>query len=135
MRKKIEKDEEFTEGDVVESWSKKRIIVGLVVLVLIVGVGYLFLSKIQEQATKVFGVSTTKPELQRVSQVSSEVRLPRKEDANILLERAKEELNNLTPETASASDGAIQRVIQDLQSLQSGRETPVGVICDLVCKK
>lgn len=135
MRKKIEKDEEYTDGEVVESWSKKRILIGFVVLIVVVGIGYTLLSKVQEQAVKVLGVSAEKPSLQRVSQTTSDVRLPTKEDANMLLERAKAELNNLTPDNASASDGALQRVIQDLQSLQKGRETPVGVICDLVCKK
>lgn len=132
MRRKIEKDEGYAEGELVESWSGKRILVGFVVLVMLIGAGYLFLSKATERASKVLGTNSS---VLRVTQDTSEVRLPNKEDADALLEKAKSELNNLTSEKVSSSPGTLQKIISDLQKVQSGKESPVGVLCDLVCKK
>lgn len=132
MRRKLEKEEGFAEGELVESWSGKRVLVGLVVLLLFLGAGYFVFSRVGERVTSVLGAKSTP--VQRVAQNNTEVRLPNKEDADALLEKAKAELSSLTSEKVSSSPGALQDIIQDLQRVQSGKESPVGMICDLVCK-
>ncbi len=132
MRRKIEKEEGFTDGEVVESWNGKRIMVGLIVIILLIGVAYIFLSRIQERTSQVLGSRTT--QLEKIAS-SSDVKLPSKETAEDLLETAKKELNSLTADNVSASDGALQKVISDLQKVQSGKETPVDIICKMVCKE
>lgn len=132
MRRKIEKDEGYAEGELVESWSGKRILVGLIVLVALIGAGYLIFSKVGERASQVLG---TKSSVSRVAQDTKDVRLPNKEDADALLEKAKSGLSNLTSENISSSPGALQKIITDLQKVQSGKESPVDAFCELVCKK
>ena len=131
MRRKIEKEEGFTDGEVMESWSGKRILVGLVVLIIIIGASVMFLSKIQERTSKVLG---SKTQLQQIAS-DKDIKLPSKETAQDLLNTAKKELDKITSENVSASDGALQKVISDLQKVQSGKETPIDALCKMVCKQ
>ncbi len=134
MRRRIEKEEGFTEAEVVESWSKKRIGVALLVVFLMgVGVMYAF-SQIGKKATEVLG-SQVGPQIQSSRVAASDVSLPSSTDAKELLETAKKELEKITSENVSASDGALQKVITDLQNVQSGKESPVDALCKMVCKQ
>ncbi|MFI5265182.1 MAG: hypothetical protein ACHQT7_00370 [Candidatus Levyibacteriota bacterium] len=131
MRRKIERDEEFMDGEVVEAWSRRRIIVALVILLALGIGGFLLFGKVKDKAVQVLGIASgpriTPPQ---------DIKLPTQEDAANLLDRAKQELNNLTSENLSASQASgLQKVIQDLQSIKSGSGSAVGVFCDLVCKK
>lgn len=131
MRRKIEKEEGFTDGEVMESWSGKRILVGLFVLVIIIGASVMFLSKVQERTSKVLG---SKTQLQQIAS-DKDIKLPSKETAQDLLNTAKKELDKITSENVSASDGALQKVISDLQKVQNGKETPIDALCKMVCKQ
>lgn len=114
-----------------ESWSGKRILVGLVVVVIIIGISAMFLSKVQERTSKVLG---SKTQLQQIAS-DKDIKLPSKETAQDLLNTAKKELDKITSENVSASDGALQKVISDLQKVQSGKETPIDAFCKMVCKQ
>lgn len=132
MRRKIEKEEGFSEGEVVERWSGKRILVGLVVIIVLIGASVIFLSRVQERTSKVLGSRTQ--QLEKIAS-SSDVKLPSKETAEDLLNTAKKELDKITSENVSASDGSLQKVIADLQKVQSGKETPIDALCKMVCKQ
>lgn len=133
MRRKIDQDEGFTDGEVVDVWSKKRILIGLVVLTLFVSGAVFAFGKVKHKATQVLGIESG-PRIS--SSYSQSVKLPTQKDATKLLDQARQELNNLTSENLSASQaGGLQKVIQDLQNIKSGSNSAVGVFCDLVCKK
>lgn len=130
MKKRaILKDEEFHEAEVVESWSKARVFTALIVLTVLVGVGYFAFTKAKSKATHVLGVAASK------SVGTSQVKLPTQDDAQRLLEQAKNEINNLTSDNLTASDGALQKVIEDLQSIQKGKGNPTDLICHTICGK
>lgn len=135
MRKlKIQEDEEFQEGNIVESWSKKRIFAGLFILGIIGMVGWYGLKQVSSKTSQVLGSSTVLNQARSVS--DSDVRLPSKEDANMLLEQAKKELNALTLEKSdTSSQAALQKIIADLQSIQKGKDSPMDLICHTVCGK
>lgn len=130
MRRKIEKDEGFSEGEVVERWSGRRIILGLVVLLIVVMGSIMFLSNLKEKTSKVLGSHT---QLQR-AEVAKDVKLPSRDAAVDLLETAKKELSNLTPEQASDSADTLTKIIQDIQKIQSGETSPLDTLCSMVCK-
>lgn len=131
MRRKIDREDGFQEGDIVEVWSKKRILFAIIVFFIItVGLGYGALYVTEETFNKpieelrVLGESNTR-----------DVKLPSREDIENTLETAKEELSKISSENVTASDAAIQKVIQDLQSIQGGGKEPVDVVCEMLCKK
>ncbi len=128
MRRGIDREEGFSEGQVVESWSGKKILAACIILVFVGIGGYYLFQQAKEKASKVLGA-------QVVNSKNSEVKLPSGEDATKLLETAKKELSSLTPDNLTASDAALQKIILDLQSLQKGKGNPVETFCNLVCKK
>jgi hypothetical protein len=136
MRRKIEKEEGFQDAELVEKWSRKRLFVAFTTLLVLGGVGYFALSQIGEKAQRVLGLeSGHQVNTSKSSDFSDEVRLPTKDDVNALLEQAKDQLSNMTADNITASQAAVQKIIQDLQSMQTGSQSPIGALCDLVCKK
>lgn len=129
MRRKIGREEGFSEGQVVESWSGKKIVAACIILLLVLGGGYYLFQQAKKKASQVLGSSVSR------NVNSADVKLPTQEDAAKLLDKAKVELSNLTPDNLTASDAALQKIILDLQSLQKEKGNPIGVFCDLVCKK
>lgn len=131
MRRKIDREDGFQEGEVVEAWSKKRIAIAIgVTTIIIAGLIYGMLSWTEGVISKpiekmnVLGESNT-----------DDVKLPSREDVERTLENAKNELEKLSTENVTASDAAIQKVIQDLQSIQGGGKEPVDLVCEMLCKK
>lgn len=128
-RKIIDRDERFQDADIVESWSKVRVFVALIVVVVLAGVAYVGFTRLKNKATQVLGTETS-PSIR-----TDDVRLPTQDDANQLLESAKNELNNLTANNLTSSQAALQKVISDLQALQSGKGNPTDLICHTLCGK
>lgn len=93
------------------------------------GGSYYLYAKAKTGTTHVLGAHSN-PKI-----TSSNVRLPKKEDAEKLLETAKEELSNLTSDNLVSSQAALQKIINDLKDLQNGKGDPVETFCELVCKK
>lgn len=116
------------EGQVVESWSGKKILAACIVFLILGGIGFYVMQKAGKKAADVLGVSF-KPV------PTNEVKILTKEDAGRLLDQAKKELENLTADNLTASDAALQKIILDLQSIQKGNGNPVATFCNLVCKK
>lgn len=136
MRRRIEREEGFMDGEVVEAWSKKKIGVALLIMLALGIGGFFLLGKAKDKMVQVLGVASEPRITDNSSLLPQTIKLPTKEDAGALLEQAKQELNNLTSENVSASQaGGLQKVIADLQSIKSGSESAVGVFCDLICKK
>lgn len=123
----------FQEGELVESWSKPKIYIALGALLVILCAGIVGYSMLEEQVVP-------KQERSVLSASDAQVRaqnikLPNSQDVSNILEQAKENLSQITSENLTSSQAAIQKIIQDLQGLQNGSGSAVGVFCDLVCKK
>lgn len=129
-RKIIDPDEKFQDGEIVESWSKVRVLVASFAIILLLGAGYFAFTKAKTKATQVLGIESGPRSIN-----TSDVHLPTQDDANRLLENAKQELNNLTSGNLTSSQAALQRIITDLQSLQNGKENPTDLICHTICGK
>lgn len=131
MRRKIDREDGFQEGDVVEAWSKKRISIAiLLTLALIGGLGYGIVTWTEGTLNKPV------EELRVLGESSAEdIELPSRDDIERTLETAKNELEKISTENVTASDAAIQKVIQDLQSIQGGGKEPIDVVCEMLCKK
>ncbi len=130
MRKKIE-EHAFQEGELVERWSRPKIFVALGVLFVLLCVGIIGYSMIEEKVTpnqSVLSASDSKANVQNV-------KLPSGEDVSNILDQAKENLSQITSENLTSSQAAIQKIIHDLQNLQNGSGSAVGTFCDLVCKR
>ncbi len=144
MRRGIDKEEGFQEGEIVDRWSKKRVLIALAVLVALLLGGFFALTQMKKKADKILGVESN-PQVVDGSSASNSsnpanssngnVRLPTKQDADQLLEQAKKELNSLTADNLTSSQAALQKVISDLQKVQTGQESPLNAICNYVCKK
>ncbi len=132
MRRKIDREDGFQEGEVVEAWSKKRIgFAILLALFVIGGIGYGMLSWTEGLISK----PIEKMNVLGESSSGDDVKLPTREDIEKTLENAKNELEKISSENVTASDAAVQKVIQDLQSIQGGGKEPVDVVCEMLCKK
>lgn len=135
MRRVIEKEEGFTDGEIVERWSRKRVLIASIVLLLLLAGGVYAMTKVKNKATQVLGIESA-PKITSSSAASKNVRLPTQQDAEQLLEQAKQEINNLASQNLSASQaGGLQKVVEDLQNIKSGSGSALGTFCDLVCKK
>lgn len=135
MRKiKIHEGENYQDGEIVESWSKTRIFAGLIVLVIIVAAAWYGFKKVETKAVNVLGATTIMNESKAAQ---SEVKLPSSQDANKLLDTAKRELTSLTLDKNSktASPAALQKIIQDLQSIQKGNGNAMDLVCHTICGK
>lgn len=125
-RKIIDPDERFQEGEIVESWSRVRVLIALIAIIGIGALGYIGFTKVQNKATQVLGIESSKVNTQ-------DVHLPTQEDANKILDTAKNELNNLTSDNLTSSQAALQKIITDLQALQKGKGNPTDLICHTLC--
>lgn len=124
--------EDFEEKELEEKqWDLKRIIIGIIILLSLLLVGFLMLSKadISNEKPKegALGISS------RQNQEEKAPSLPTREDVEKIIVEAKNNLSNITSENLTSSQAAIQKVIADLKTLQ-GKKEPVDIFCELVCK-
>lgn len=116
------------EEEIQEKWDFRKIAIGGIALVALLGVGLSFVLGFVQKNKKEGGTLGVSKEM-RVK----EVELPTEEDVNKIITEAKKNLSEITIENITASDAAIQKIVSDLQSLQSGKKQPVDIVCDLVC--
>jgi hypothetical protein len=129
VRRKIKIEEGFEEGELVERWSRRRLLVALVTLVTLGVLGYFAFKEVGDK-TKQFSMANVKGE-----STKEDVKLPTKEDIDRVLEEVRQQLSNITSENITASEAAVQKAITDLQKIQTGSQSAVGAFCELVCKK
>ncbi len=125
---KIEKDEEVQEGEVVEThWDLKKILIGgfLLIVVLLIGAIVFFPGENRRPQTLGATAQSSRPTPP----------LPDKQDVQKIIENAKSTFSQITSDNLTSSEAAIQKVISDLQSLQSGSGSAADVFCNLMCKK
>ncbi len=123
--------EEIEEGKIEPQmrWDIKKIGIGLFVLAVLGILGSMVLFPSREAAssrsTGTLGV-TSEEETQTPE-------LPTEQDVEKIISETKQTLSNITYDNLTSSEAAIQKVINDLNSLQ-GKKDAKAVVCDLVCK-
>lgn len=135
-RKKIEEIEgEIIEGEeVIRKWSTLRIVLGILMALFLGYAVYIFLHdisiKVHQKAVQVLDQST------QVSKqpIPEEVRLPSQKDVDYILRNVKQTVFHLSSENLMSSANSLQKVIGELQQLQSGKQSPIQLLCDIACK-
>lgn len=124
---------EKLEAETVETrWDIKRILIGLVIVAFLVSLGALML--FPNDQNKKTGAGGTLGISSDTNQANKELpSLPIKEDIEKILVEAQNTLSQITSENLTSSQGAIQKLISDLEKLKEKNE-PIDIICDLVCK-
>lgn len=127
---RITDEKEAVDGEIVDVvWSKKRMaialgVVGTILLFGIVGLRYFWPNS--NNARDVLSSQTS---------VENEPtpKIPTKKDIESVIQNAQESLKKITEENITSSQAAIQKVIQDLQSIQSGSQSSNNLFCQVVC--
>lgn len=116
------------EGETVETrWDPKKIIIGVVILLILGLLGAVMLTGIERRS------SISDREALGVASEESPS-LPTSEDVERIIRETRETISNITTENLTSSQAAIQKMISDLEVLQ-GKKDAKDVFCDLVCKK
>lgn len=130
MSRKKEVSEEPIKEEVSLHWSKKRILIGFVISVVLVGLLYYGVSHILKQSIH----TTALPEKNVAITPPVNVSLPSQKDVNVIIQQAQKQITQLTPDNIASSQSTINKLISNLQKLQSGKESPKDAVCQLVCK-
>lgn len=118
-----------------ESWNKKRIFAALILVVLLIIGGYFF-------KIRVFGTnSTLQNPFKSIKSVTSKENNSNGENLNLDLQKAvKEQLNNLKQEVSglnimevASSSPQVQKIINDIKSLEQYPTNQVKEVCKKVC--
>ncbi len=130
-RIRLTEEKETIDGEIVEEvWSKTRvgialIVFGSIILAGIVGLRYFWPGNENRD------VLSTQTEIEN----EPTPKIPTKKDVETVIQNAKESLENITEENVISSQAAIQKIIQDLGSLQQGSKSSTNVFCQMVCKE
>ncbi len=135
-RKKIEelKKEAIDVEEVVEKWSVTKIVIGILMGLFLGYFVYIFVhdvaNKIHQKAVQILDQTT------QVSKrpIPQQVQLPSLNDASGILSDVQQTVSRFSAQNISSSQSAIEKVIVELQQLQSGQKNVSKVFCDLACK-
>ncbi|MDO8657345.1 MAG: hypothetical protein Q7K55_01295 [Candidatus Levybacteria bacterium] len=128
-----------------ESWSKRRIIIGLLAIVILFGIGFGVKEIAVKQIasfkdlykTKVAGVSTKKEQesLNEKSKEQPSVQSFKwKEDMQERLDLLKKEVGGLNVSDIASSSPQIKKLIEDLQGLQQLPRNQAKEACYNICR-
>jgi len=118
------------EGETVETrWDLKKIIIGVVILLVLGLLGVIMLTGIGRQSSV-----SDREALGVESKDEDAPSLPTSENVERIIRETRETISNITSDNLTSSQAAIQKMISDLEILQ-GKKDAKDVICDLVCKK
>lgn len=124
------------EGETVETrWDLKKIVIGLVILLVLGLLGAIMLTGIGKREEvndrEALGIASEDESENGGRETPS---LPTGEDVERIIRETRETISNITAENLTSSQAAIQKMISDLEVLQ-GKKDAKDVICDLICKK
>lgn len=123
--KNIKDEREIKEAEIVKNWSKKRIIIAIIVLIILI-LGIFFVSSLLSQRLN-NALVDNKPD-------KPEINLPNKEGIQTVLNNAKQQLNNVNAQNVVESQPQIRQIISDLNSLSGASGSAKSLICDTLCK-
>lgn len=121
-----------------ETWSFKKIITGLVILVLLISAGYFIYQKFfAENNTTLNTVGNYKgsPFID-IKGASTAAEPPSfKNDVSTIVNKIKDDIAGLTPESISSSSSKIQEIINKLKTIQEKSSSPADAVCSLICNR
>ena len=111
-----------------ETWNKKRVFLGIFLLVLlIIGGGYLFRDKIfissSRQLKSVEGASTSRVD------TAANVQETEKEK----IDNLKQEVSGLNLMEVASSSSQVQKILNDIKALQQYPENQIKDLCRKIC--
>jgi len=114
-----------------ESWNKKRIIIGIFLLTLIIVGGYFFKTKIfvdsSGQAKSVKGISAEEISTQPEPKVNIQEAVKEK------LDSLKQEVSGLDMLEIASSSPQVQKILNDIKSLEQYPTNQIKEICRKIC--
>jgi hypothetical protein len=130
MSRKKEISDEPVKEEVALHWSKKRILIGFIISIALMGVLYFGVSHALHKSMQKIALSEKNVTITPPANVS----LPSQKDVNAIIQQAQKQITQLTPNNVASSQSTINVLISNLQKLQSGKESPKDAVCQLVCK-
>lgn len=125
-----DKEEEIVdaeeEGLIEEKWSITRLAIGAFVLLVIIGaIAYgslIYIREFESEDKNILGAQETE-----------DAQIPTREDVQEVLQGAQNELRQINPADVVSSQDSIQRIIEDLESLQQTTSDPKKALCNYIC--
>lgn len=116
-----------------ESWNKTRIFIALFLIAVLAVGGYFF-------KTRVLGDNSPPNEIKRVQGVSTKDKISSKEVGVNVQEAVKEKINNLKQQVSglniteiASSSPQVQKILNDIKSLEQYPTNQVKEICRKIC--
>ncbi|RJQ24980.1 hypothetical protein C4577_06655 [Candidatus Parcubacteria bacterium] len=128
-----------------ENWDIKRIIIGTVILISLIGFGYFqysnsFKNEVENPKTGIFGAFSRDQSLKQPEQKIPEeienlknLEIPSREKIQEIILQAQETISEITPENAASSSQELQKLINDLSAVQNKSKEPKDLACELIC--
>ena len=118
-------EELIKEAEVITRWSKKRIVIAIILVVFIISGGIYAASLITQNAVRVLGARTAdKPQIQ----------IPNEKNVQSVIDSAKQDLSNINAKNIVESQPKIKKIIEDLTNLTGSSSSAKSLICDTLCK-
>jgi len=112
------------EVEVVMRWSKKRIGIATVIVVLVIVVGLYLLSLMGERSSSILGETVRQPQ----------IKIPNELNIEEVIENAKDDLADINADNIIESQPKIHQIIQNLTNLTNASGSAKTIICDAICK-
>lgn len=126
-RKIIEEavEDRIEEAEVIMRWSGKRIVIATFTVILIIAGGLYAISLLSQNNSQVLGQkSSDKPQIE----------LPDDSSVQKVIDKAKEDLSNISAKNIISSQPKIQQIIDDLSRISTASVSAKSLICDAICK-
>lgn len=118
-------EELIKEAEVITRWSKKRIVIAVILVVFIISGGIYAATLVTQNAVRVLGARTVdKPQIQ----------IPNEKNVQSVIDSAKQDLSNINAKNIVESQPKIKKIIEDLTNLTGSSSSAKSLICDTLCK-
>ena len=115
-----------------ESWNKKRIIIAVFLLVLLLAAGYLFKTRILSQDS-VRQVKSVKGISAEENIVKSEPKIDIQEALKEKIDNLKQQVSGLDVADIASSSPQVQKILNDIKSLEQYPTNQIKDICRKIC--
>lgn len=125
------KEELLQEEEMVMEWSKKRVVTGFIISLVLAGGMYFFVSTYLFNHLSGTGLG---PKSQNSNIVTPPMNSLSQKDIDKVISQVQSQIQQITPQNLLSSQAAITKLISDLKKLQNGKESPKDAVCSVVCK-
>jgi len=116
-----------------QSWNKKRILIALLILLALLGAGYFLTGSIFTKLVPKKSAPSYKNEKSKESVLSSESTPNLSEAVQKQIESIKKEVNKINIDEIASSSSQIQKIINDVKSLEKLPQSQVKDACLKIC--